>query len=555
MAGKSNTDKKLTLHEESRTRRVNIKVNYEQLYRYVHGDVDIIINELKQAKDISNTLAEQVKTLSDTQRDELKKKKEAILKQKNVKLKAAIIQEGILSDFFNAVQNMDKDLYFVAAILHDKDVFVEDFWTTDTEDDHIHIVVIGTMQANGKRRRFIISDILDKLRIKFDKERDKGVIDWGAIQVCKHIEESVKYLTHSTEASEVDGKYPYDDDEVYTNDRKAYEAFTSSAYSSARTRLTAEKAVDYVPKFREAGLKLMSFRDAFRLAGFSDWVWYDCQGKNAVLNVFRVAYEEGLTETVVSNHVDRICLYIYGAHEIGKTTAVQRLCETLGITKDQIFIAADGYGKYDGLTPQHEVLLADDVSLQNMLTLADERVAKLSQRNKGYSVFSGSFVIVTSNVKPEDFFHKVKEDKHGNVLVDKNGVPRVSELYEARISRFAIIRANDDGTLTFERPITRGTRNNTAFEKKAIVEKLIKCMETSTREYCANISMSSDDILKYPSYEVAKLCKTSPDADFVAFVEAHLKDFGDNLDLYYEAYNDSSPILYEDDFTFEDNLT
>lgn len=536
----NNKDKKLTLHELSRTRRVNFKVYYEQLYRYVHGNLDIVSSELKQVKDISDNIKNQGKALSDTQVSELKKKRNGLLKEKDAKLKAACLQEGILEKFFSAVQNVDKDLYFVAAILHDKDVFIEDFWTTEPETDHIHIVVLGTLMPSGQRRTFVIKDVLEMLRISFDKEADKGILDFGAIEVCKYIEESVKYLTHGTPASEIDGKYPYDHDEVKTNDREQYTDFINSVkQASAKARLKAEDAIAYVPLFRKAGLELMSFRDAFRFAGLSDWLWYYCLGKNSIMNVFKAAYEEGLDATIANNHVDRICLYIYGAHEIGKTTAVQRLCETLGISKDQIFIAADGYGKYDGLTPQHEVLLADDVSLQNMLTLADERVAKLSQRNKGYSVFAGSFVIATSNVKPEEFFHKNKEDKHGNVLVDKNGVPRVSELYEARISRFAIIKANDDGTLTFERPITRGTRNNSAFEKKAIVKKLIDCMQSSTKEYCSNDSMSVDDILKYPSYDIAQLCKTSPDADFVAFIEANLDNFGDSLNLYYEYYNAS----------------
>lgn len=554
--GKSNKDKKLTLSIDSKTRCLNIKVYYDQLYRFVHGNLDIVSDDLKQIKAISDNIINQANVLSDAKKSELKKEKDALHQRKVATLKAACLQEGILADFFKAVQNVDSDIYFVAAILHDKDVFVKDFWTTEPEDDHIHIVFHGAPYKNGRLRTFIVRKALEMLRISFDPEMDKSILDYGAIEVCKYIVDSVKYITHSTPASEIDGKYPYDDTEVVTNNREKYDEYVNSVdHASEKARLTAEKAIAYVPSFREAGLKLMSFRDAFRFAGLSDWLWYYCQGKKAIMQVFETAYEEGVDATIAQKKVDRICLFIYGSHEIGKTTAVEHLCRTLGIPREQIFTTAEGYGKYDGLTPQHEVLLADDVSLQNMLTLADERVAKLSQRNKGYSIFAGSFVIATSNQYPDQFFHRFLTDNHGRPIKTEDNALIESDQYEARISRFAIIKAEDDGTLTFERPITRGTRNNTAFEKKAIVEKLIKCMETSTREYCANISMSDKDILKYPSYEVAKLCKTSPDADFVAFVEAHLKDFGDNLDLYYEAYNDNSPILYEDGFTFEDDAT
>lgn len=510
----------------------NIKVYYEQIYRFYHGNTDIVSDYLQKAKSITDTLTGQAKVLSDEKRRELKKQRDSIFDEKDAVLKKVCADEGLFEQFFDRVKSIDSDLYFVAAIIHDKDVFVEDFWTVEPETDHIHIVFAGTLYPSGQRRRVKVADALEMLGIRFDKEADMSMCDNHAVEVCKDLTTSVKYLTHETPNSIADGKYSYDREAVVTNNRAMYDSMMHEIKAtSEKFKLTAEQAVAYAPSFRASGKKLLSFREAFKEAGFSDWMWDLLPSKHSVSSVLEHAYKEGV-QAAIGTEVDRICIYIYGCAEIGKTTAVEKLCNVLGIDRSQIFSCVEGTGKYDDLTPQHEVLLADDVSLSSILKIADDRVCQLNQRCKGKSVWAGHFVIATSNTTPEDMFHKWVTDSHGKVLKDKNDNPLISDKWEGRTSRFAFVHADEDGNLTLTKPYRRGTRSDKAIERNNLIRSMIEAMQESTREYCQNDSLTDSELLHYDNREVALYCRDCG-FDECSYIIEHRGEY-DNLASYVE---------------------
>lgn len=531
---------------------INIKAYLENLYRYYHGNVDIVADKLASIKALSNTLIEQKNVLTDSKKAEIIAQKKALLDEKDNILKQACAEEGLVEQLFDRIKDIDNEFYFVAGIIHDKDVFVEDFWTIAPETDHIHIVFAGTLSPSGQRRRVKVAEALDMLGLAYDKDADMNALSGGAIQVCRDLIISVKYLTHETPASITDGKYQYDREEVVTNNRSEYDTFMGFIKgTSEKCRLTAEQAVAYAPEFTKYGSQLLSFRDAFKKSGFSDWMWRWLDAKPSIRKVLESAYLEGI-QSVIGTDVERVCIYIYGTSEIGKTTAVERLCTVLGLDRSQIFSCVEGTGKYDDLTAQHEVLLADDVSLESVLKIADERVCQLNQRCKGKSVWAGHFVIATSNIEPEEMFHKWKTDKSGNILVDRFGKPRVHEKWEGRTSRFAFVKADENGDLTITKPYERGTRTDKAMERNKIIRAMVKAMQESTREYCRNARLTEDELNTYPTRDLALLART--DIDFKRYWAYLLETFDKDMDIVYDIYldecNGTPELLGIDDIEF-----
>lgn len=561
---KNNEEKKLKLGIDSRTRRLLVKINQEQVVYYNEPDgneeLSKRVDHLIELKKQINAIKDSDDSLTVTMRENLSVEFDKAMKEKNEWLTKYCEDKGYLKSFFENILSIDNKQFEVFAAPHDKDVFWDNFFQSHPEDYHIHIVVLGKLNnATKKRRIFRISDVLDMLHIRYDEKRDLSVLDMGAIQVCKHIADSIQYLLHWTALSEEEGKFIYDRDVLVTNDEDAADEYLSMTPELSKThleRMNAVEASKYAEAFTNQGKALVSFKDAFLNVGLPLWFWHSSQGKKTVMNVFENAYIEGLEQGAALTHIGRICLYIYGEYDLGKTTAVEHLCDYLNVPRDAVFEAHNGYGKYDGLNAKHQMLVADDTGLTDVLKIADEKVAILPQRNRGKALFSGNLLIVTSNKKPEDFFHKTKEDKHGNVLTDKDGLPRVDEEYESRISRFVFIKAGKDGTLTIEKPCTRGSRLEKAFERHQVVKELVRIMEESTKEYCSFEQVTSDEILKYPSRDIALRCRL--DLDFKSFVDRHTSLFGDNVDLYYEAYRDDTPALLGEDnieAVFYDNVS
>lgn len=557
----NNEEKKNRLGIESRTRRLLIKINQEQVVYYNEPDGN---EELSKRVDHLIDLKKQINALKDTDdapsvalRESLSSEFDTAMKEKNEWLTRYCEEKGYLVAFFDNIRSIDPDhkQYEVFAAPHDKDVFWDNFFQSHPEDYHIHIVFLGRInKATNKRRIFKVRDVLDMLHIRYDEKRDLSVLDNGAIQVCKHISDSIQYLLHWTALSEEEGKYIYDRDVLVTNDEEAADAYLNASPEMGKTRLlrmTAEEASRYAPAFREQGKALVSFKNAFLNVGFPEWFWYSSEGNKRNMSIFEKAYVEGLEKGASMTHIDRINLFIFGNSEIGKTTAVEHLCDSLSIPRDTIFNAHNGYGKYDGLEPKHRILVADDTSLTDVLKIADERVAILPQRNRGKAIWSGDLVIVTSNEEPEQFFHQ-----YNGTYYDKDGkiCGTADPKYDSRISRFVIIKADSEGNLKILTPCMRGSRLEKVFERQQVVNEMVRIMEESTKEYCSLQQMSPSEVLKYPSREIALFARESPAKR--EFVDRHLNLYPADIKVYMDEYEGKSFLLFsaeEFDWDFYDS--
>lgn len=479
-----NSDKMLSIGIDSKVKKICIKCYYEQIVRY-YGDESENETIHKFASDLVDVY-ECIKSENDEVIiSALNKRKDEILAEKRKYLNDICQNKGYLQNFFSRVRTLDKSTFEGYAILHNKDVFWDDFFNSHEEFEHIHVVIRGTCYDKSvNRRAFKVSDILDLLGLKFDENLDRSILDNHAIEVCNNFEQFVKYLTHETRESEVDGKYPYSRDEVITNmSAEEYREIIETVDRLDKRTIKKDDIIALMKPFRDMGKQMISFEDCLlRTCGeyVRDYIKSTPTFKKTLID----AYNEGLDVAINERkYIDRICIYIYGKSEIGKTTAVEYLCRKLGYSGNDIYVVRQGSGKYDGLNANHKILFCDDTSLQDILVVADERAVALHRRGSNDRPWVGNLVICTSNKTPSEFFHEDVSD----------------ESTAGRISRFAIVRACEDGKLILERPIMRGSRTEKVYEKKKKVLEYLEIMQESTVSYCSRYQSKEEDVLKFKS--------------------------------------------------------
>lgn len=481
-----NSEKMLSIGIDSKVKKLCIKCYYEQIIRYygTQEENEKIYEYAKKLIDVSQCIKdENDKVILNALNDNRK----YILDCKREDLRKIVKDNGYLDKFIERIKSLPKELYEAYGILHNKDMFWEDFFTSYEEFDHIHIVIRGTLYNKSvNRRAFVVKDILDLIGLKFDEELDKTILDNHAIEVCNNFEQFVRYLTHETKESEVDGKYPYSREEIFTNmDIKDYMSIVETIDKLDKRSITKDDIIMLMKPFRDMGKTLISFEECLnRTCGeyARDYIKSTPTYKKSLIDAYNEGMEIAINER---KYIDRICIYIYGQTEIGKTTSVEYLCSKLGYSGDDIYVVRQGTGKYDGLNANHKILFCDDTSLTDILVVADERAVALHRRGSNDRPWVGNLVICTSNKTPKEFFH---EDMS-------------TESTLGRMSRFAIVHAREDGRLILERPIMRGSRTDKVYEKKKKTLEYLQIMQESTMYYCSMYKANEEDVLKFNSRE------------------------------------------------------
>lgn len=301
----------------------------------------------------------------------------------------------------------------------------------------------------------------------------------------------VVYNCHADNTSKnIKGKveYPW-------NDPRHITTYTEEQFNEF-VRLQNLTNIPSFPKEVSQGEKLNALKEArelgFRGGDFDEWYF------NELPPVFRTTrfrsqlhdeYGYGLDNFLADSHntnMTRLCIYLQGPRNVGKTYAVSYALEQLGY---KVYSVSDGggTGKMDDYHYWHDALVLDDASLDSLLDFADDKIYRCYRRGSRNNLFAAKVLAVTSNISFEDYY---KRTHHINTDGDAWD-PKHDEEYQALCSRFIRVSVGADGHIVG--PIAqelRGTpeRQN---EKLELFNSLLPLIISSMYEYYKKKSLQS----------------------------------------------------------------
>lgn len=490
-----NSEKRLNVGIDSFVSQLMIKIYDEHIIRYygtaaendtVKSYVQQLFSLIKQKQDVVNKYNELSKgKLSSEEKNSLVEKKEVELvpieeKFASVQLEKASYTGRICSEgkyyekFFRNIEECDDSEYEIYAILHDKDVEWEDFFTSKKDVQHIHIGFrcLGTEgKVKPRRKRVAVSFILDLLHIKFDPELDESILDHDAIAIVQHWANYVYYLTHEDEKSMVDGKFMYDRDEIVRNCSKArYEATIRGIDSLRKTKIDT---VD-ISSVRTEFVKMAS--EGHSLDDIIDVFFPREETRNYIKTnktssvMVNEMYKEGANNWI-SSFPSMVCrnIYIKGKPSIGKTYSIKRVLKDIGVPDGEIFIPRGQDGTtFVGLTSAHKWGIFDDTEVSQIIKVGDDSPCFV-RCLYGYTLCALQYNIVISNQSFEKYFGYYKDKQ--------------PDKYDAVLSRFCIAEFRDDGTYSVKKYMSRGSRSDRIFEDKKWCNDILKRMSEYISSY------------------------------------------------------------------------
>lgn len=349
----------------------------------------------------------------------------------NIKIYEEQLPDG-LDKFKERVRLIDKGDYWVLAIVHDRDLVADEIFVAACKKRHIHILIIKQgKDKDGRAERRKVSTMLGMLGIVFRPEEDASIWANHGVERIKNLGAAVAYLTHETPDCERDGKEVYDRDEIFSN----LEPDEIDQLRDGYVRITHSKHKATIDEQIELG-------DAAEKAGRTgSMTWRQFQPtlpfvlqKGAAKKYYLERYQQGVDDRMREHsEVLRLCIFIQGEANLGKTYAAKHAFDGLG---RRVFELGDGgkTGKFDDLTEDVDVLVVDDAIINDVLGMADNKVCKVYRRNGFNPYWCGDALIITSNDSFEDWARAC-------------GVkPRQME---AAKSRFYICHVVDDGKRKF----------------------------------------------------------------------------------------------------------
>lgn len=348
-------------------------------------------------------------------------------------------------DRFNALKSpIDKHKrhWQLEAICHDKDYIAnpDDMFLPAYVKPHFHLIL-----RDANNNRFMVKTILDALHLHFTKDDSDLFYEQGCSTVHDFNAYSM-YLTHETTQAIADGKELYDLSEVMTNMDMAELKDIRAGYArlQAKSKLTEEdwnQLADYVAKLGD------------NMNDFEAWATKSLSFVQRTSKKFKdlqALYNKHLLNAVEkSPDLIRCCILISGRQNDGKSYTTRHSLQKMGET---VYNARSSTGKYDGLSSRATAMLFDDRKMTDALNVSDNRATVLHSRGTGNDKpWLGRFVIVTTNLTPDDFFR-------GQVM-DTSQISAIK-------SRFYITSlaydASGRGKLSLIDPSTRGTKEDIA---------------------------------------------------------------------------------------------
>lgn len=434
-------------------------------------------------------------------------------------------------DFFNRIKNIQcyfSNEIYVIAIKHDNDEVTDGLWALATEKHHYHMLI----KAKNYKTSLRISAVLGALGIIFRQGIDDSLIENHGIETIGNWNAYVAYLTHETDDAISDGKFMYSHDRIISNlsDEKIRDF--RDKYFGAKKVKTAEMSE----------LDKEAYALGYNLEDFDEWydnLPYDAR-KKSEMRTIRESYYRGVAKyEKENNEVLRLCIYIQGKHNAGKTYNATKALEQIFSSEQIYHVKHGGSGQFDRFQSHMKAIIADDYGLGNLLNIADNCSCQLKRRNSDNPLWVGTHLVVTSNYS----FLEWLEEKCGFHVKNKNG--EVAETYNAVLSRFYVchIAINEKGVneLVLDSPSTRGTLEDIK-KRDLMFQEFQKNFNNSISTYapCVNNqshttavsdwALTQEEKTKFSKYiSNYVFTKISESEEFTELLSAHEKDVVDEL--------------------------
>lgn len=377
-------------------------------------------------------------------------------------LSIKVYDEQLVQGWDNTVQSIksiDKNIMQVIGICHNQDINSDDIWECALEKPHYHIIV---RILNKKQKS--ISTILKLLGVAYRKGLDDSLWRNHGVETVGNFQSMATYLTHETDQALLDGKHVYNLEELVSNltideiklIREGYIRVSSSVYKVSYNELIA--------------LDDQAFTLGYELRNFDEWYNNQPFGirSHAKLNTIIESYYRGV-KTRVDEHTEliRLCVFIQGTPNTGKSYAAESSLKGYNILK----ISGGGTGKFDNLKPYTDAIIIDDDVCPNLLNVSDNYMTSVYRRNKNNPIWTGKYLIVTSNLT-------------FNCWLEQCGINKAEHI-DAMCSRFYICelkKVSDYNCLYCLSPSMRGNYEQ-QFERKRMFIEFRDRYNASLKEY------------------------------------------------------------------------
>lgn len=327
--------------------------------------------------------------------------------------------------FIQQIKLSDKSYVQIIAIKHDRDTVTDGIWEEANVKPHWHVII----RLVDKKSRVRVGTLLKDLGIEFRRGLDDKLWEGHGVETVGNFAGYTMYLTHETEEAIRDGKELYAVSELVSNLSEDEIEQVRQGYIkvSAKRKLTEEERIS---------LDKEAFNLGYSMGNFDDW--YNQQPFNvradAKMKVIRESYDRGVATCITENsHIVRLCVFIQGQPNTGKTYAAERALDGKRVFK----IGGGGTGKLDKLRPDHEAIIVDDDICPNLLNMTDNEICYAYKRNKNNPPWAGKYFVVTSNLCFGEWVEMC-----GIKMRDTLG--RVTAHNSAMISRFFVCRLEEE---------------------------------------------------------------------------------------------------------------
>lgn len=298
----------------------------------------------------------------------------------------------------------------------------------------------------------------------------------------------IVYGSHQTPIAELEGKHTYD-----WNDPHHFTTYTENDFKrflleQSRLNDHSKASTVRVLSLSETRQLSMEARALGEAGGDFDTWYYDELPIEVRLGISKLdkiqdEYDHGITKYLSDPmHTDmtRVCLYIKGPHDVGKSGSLARALSDLGYPTYTVS-AGGGTGKMDEFKYSHKALVLDDTSVKGFFSYADDKICRAYKRNSGNPLFACKFLAVTANEDISVYYSHIC----GRSLEPNQGsrwVPELDEKFLAFKSRFICIDVNDKGEIVKIWHDLRGSSDR-VLEKLDLLEQLLPVYSRHMLEY------------------------------------------------------------------------
>lgn len=360
--------------------------------------------------------------------------------------------------------------YYVDIRIHylDEVAAPDDPFSLSVEKPHAHIY----LEARGNRKRLdkFFND-LKACGISFRKGLDDILLDkqiengnaFPDYRQGKYAREyCVVYNSHEDMISKKKGKHVYDTDDYHysTFSRDEIKEMIRTEQIVRNGYLDKDSDNDdiaTITKFEHVEL-LDRAKEVGRAGGdFDEWYFQLPQSvllqanKNKLIDVYNY-WQNEFIKNPLNTDMTRLCLFIVGNKDLGKSGSMALACSDLGLTLHQVS-AGGGTGKMDNFKYTDMALGIDDTTVTGLMTYADDRICSVYRRNKGNPLMRCKLLYITYNYSLTEYYWRFLANNTPTEFRSSTDAG-----LDAFRSRFIEITLNNDGEVSDIQCHLRGSR-------------------------------------------------------------------------------------------------